>query len=51
MSADISAEAVERLAVTLAFVANRTGLTVEKCEQVTGAAADTIRALRAALTN
>ena len=38
-------EAVERLAKSLAFVANRTGLTVEKCEQITDDSAATLRAL------
>ena len=42
-------EAVERLAKSLAFVANRTGMTVEKCEQVTDDTAATLRALSAAL--
>ena len=42
-----ASEAVERLAKSLAFVANRTGLTVEKCEQITDDAAATLRALSA----
>ena len=42
-------EAVERLAKSLAFVANRTGMTVEKCEQVADQAAATLRALSAQL--
>ena len=46
---DTSPEAVERLAKSLAFVANRTGMTVEKCEQVADDAAATLRALSAAL--
>ena len=44
---DTSKEAVERLARSLAFVANRTGMTVEKCEQVTDETAATLRALSA----
>lgn len=47
VATDTSAEAVERLAKSLAFVANRTGLTVEKCEEITDNAAATLRALLA----
>jgi hypothetical protein len=46
---DVTPEAVERLAKSLAFVANRTGMTVEKCEIITDCAADTLRALSARL--
>ena len=46
---DLTPEAVERLAKSLAFVANRTGMTVEKCEQITDDTAATLRALSAAL--
>ena len=46
---DLTPEAVERLAKSLAFVANRTGLTVEKCEQITDDTAATLRALSATL--
>lgn len=42
---DITKEAVERLARSLAFVANRTGMTVEKCEEITDDAAATLRAI------
>ena len=48
---DLTPEAVERLAKSLAFVANRTGLTVEKCEQITDDSAATLRALSSALEN
>ena len=41
-----SPEAVERLAKSLAFVANRTGMTVEKCEEVTDKAAAMLRAMK-----
>ena len=44
---DDELEAVERLAKSLAFVANRTGMTVEKCEEVTDDAAAMLRALSA----
>jgi multidrug efflux pump subunit AcrA (membrane-fusion protein) len=44
---DITPEAVDRLAKSLAFVANRTGMTVDKCEQVTDQSAATLRALYA----
>ena len=46
---DTTTEAVERLAKSLAFVANRTGLTVEKCEEIADEAAAPIRALAAEL--
>lgn len=44
---DTSTEAVERLAGSLAFAANRTGMTVERCERITDQAAATLRALAA----
>jgi hypothetical protein len=44
---DLTPEAVERLARQLAFVANRTGMTISKCEAVTDEAAAALRALSA----
>jgi hypothetical protein len=44
---DLTPEAVERLARQLAFVANRTGMTISKCEAVTDESAAALRALLA----
>lgn len=44
---DTTRENVERVACLLAFVANRKGLTVKRCEQITNEAAAILRAILA----